>query len=334
MCRSMSILLLGSCFFLSTAHARADEIKRALFVLGIHMGGAEGVALEVVGDSPRERPGAIALIKRTVTDSINVADVLKLPTTGLKSLLADVDRTSFADMAKRLAELRLEMQANAAKNINPGAGAFYAMGVHQSGAERIALQASGFRRDDKPGTGALIERQLVRLADGTGTIMVTLKPVLEIQDKLGKGAGFTELADLLAKLRLKWQDELAGQPAFGAVAGGKAIFSTTGNLTINDPKDRIRKDMHSKVHVANLTAGQTVVIDLESGDGTAAQGFFDTWLRLEDPSGQVLADNDDGGTGLNSRMEFTVPNGGAYRLVVTSYRAGATGPYTLTVRQK
>ena len=338
MCRTLSALSVGLILLLSGSPAKADEIKRALFVLGIHMGGAEGVAVEFVGDATKDKPGAIALIKRTVKDSIDVADVLKLPTDGLKSLQADIDKTTFLDMATRLAKIRLEMQANAGKLINPGAGAFFIVGVDQSGGERIALAAAGFLRDQKPGTGALIGRQLTRLADATSTVKLSLKPVLDIQDNLGKGASFTDLADQQGKLRLAWQAELAAQPAFGAVAGGggggKALLSLANNLTANDPKDRIRKDMFAKVHTVTLDAGQVIIIDLESGDGSAKPGFFDTWLRLEDPAGKVLGDNDDGGNGLNSRMEFTVPANGTYRLVVTSYRAGATGAYTLTVRQK
>lgn len=336
MMRSSICLLVASFLFLSGQSARADEVKRALFVLGIHMGGAEGVAVEFIGDPPREKPGAIMLIRRTVTDSINVAAVLKLPTGGLKALLADVDKASFADMAKRLGDLRLELQKAADKSINPGAAAFFIMGVHQSGAERVALGARAFRREDKPGTSALIERQLVRMADGTGTIKVTLKPVLEIQDNLGKGASFADVSAQLERLRLKWQDELAAQPGFGAaVAGaGTVIFTQTGNLTNTDPKDTVRKEMFARIHTVALKAGQPVIIDLESGDGTAGKGFFDTWLRVEDPAGKNLAENDDGGTNLNSRLEFRPPQDGSYRLVVTSYRAGETGAYTLTVRQK
>src|SRR5580765_2511112 len=146
-------LLAGFILFLGGQTARADEIKRALFVLGIQMGGAEGVATEFVGDPTKDKPGAIALIKRNVKDSADIADVLKLPeTAALKTLLADVDKTTFADMTKRLGDLRLSVQATVAKMINPGAGAYFIMGVHQSGAERVAVGARGFDRRDKPGT--------------------------------------------------------------------------------------------------------------------------------------------------------------------------------------
>src|SRR5438876_4471787 len=162
MARYLTGLVVGILVCLSAPAVHADEIKRALFVLGIHMGGAEGVAVEFAGKPTKDHPGALALMKRNLGWSLDVADKLKLPTAGLKALLDDVekDKATFADMAKRLGEMRLEMQASAAKSINPGAAAFFIMGVHESGAEGVALGARDFRREDKPGTSALIARQL------------------------------------------------------------------------------------------------------------------------------------------------------------------------------
>src|SRR5262249_54634571 len=138
---------------------------------------------------------------------------------------------------------------------------------------------------------------------------------------------------------LKWQDELGAQPGFG-VAVGKVIFTTSGKLTSQDAKDRVRTNSFAKVHTITLRKGQTVVIDLESGDGdpNPKPGFFDTYLRLEDSTMKQLAENDDISRGTNanynSRIEFIVPSDGEYRMIVTSYAAGATGAYTLTVREK
>ncbi len=341
MIRSLLAVSLGLLLSLSATTARADEIKRALFVLGVHMEGAEGVAIEMTGEATKLKPGAIALMKRQLTNSIDVAEALKLPSAGLKALLADVDmdKVSFADMASRMGTMRLEMQAAAAKSINPGAAAFFIMGVHLSGGERVAIGAGAAPRADKPGTGALIERQLVRMADGAPGTGLTVKPVLDIQTKLGTGASFPDLASDLGKLRLAWQDELAKQPGFGAIAGdGKVLFSTSGTLATTDPKDKLRTSSYAKVHTVRLTGGQAVVIDLESGDGstTPKAGFFDTWLRVEDSTGKELAYNDDvvPGKNYNSRVEFTPTQDGDYRIVVTSYAPGATGAYSVTIRQK
>jgi hypothetical protein len=77
------------------------------------------------------------------------------------------------------------------------------------------------------------------------------------------------------------------------------------------------------------TAGQQISIQLSSG-------AFDTYLYLKDPNGTVIASNDDGGGGTNSRIPastglFTLPAGagGTYTIEVTSYYAAGGGAYTL-----
>jgi hypothetical protein len=74
-------------------------------------------------------------------------------------------------------------------------------------------------------------------------------------------------------------------------------------------------------------AGQQVAISLSSA-------AFDSYLILIGPGGTVLAQDDDGGTGANSRIPaapgvFTLASAGVYTIAVTSYSAGATGAYTV-----
>ena len=76
-----------------------------------------------------------------------------------------------------------------------------------------------------------------------------------------------------------------------------------------------------------MTRGKTYVIDM-----TSAQ--FDTFLRLEDEQGKVLAENDDiSEDNLNSRIVFTAPAAGSYRIVATAFEQRGTGAYTLTIRE-
>jgi serine/threonine protein kinase len=83
----------------------------------------------------------------------------------------------------------------------------------------------------------------------------------------------------------------------------------------------------NQVHAWKLVAGRTYVIDLESD-------AFDAFLRLEDPAGKLLAENDDiSPTNQNSRLVFTPKADGSYRIVATSFQEAGTGPYTLRVRE-
>jgi hypothetical protein len=83
----------------------------------------------------------------------------------------------------------------------------------------------------------------------------------------------------------------------------------------------------SKVHQHKLVAGCTYVIGLES---TA----FDTFLKLQDADGALIDENDDiSADNRNSRLIFTAPADGVYRIVATSFQQAGTGPYTLRIRE-
>jgi hypothetical protein len=76
-------------------------------------------------------------------------------------------------------------------------------------------------------------------------------------------------------------------------------------------------------------AGQQVALSLSSS-------AFDTYLLLIAPGGAVVAQDDDGGTGANSRIPavsgvFTLPVTGVYSIGVTSYSPGSTGAYSVSL---
>jgi hypothetical protein len=71
------------------------------------------------------------------------------------------------------------------------------------------------------------------------------------------------------------------------------------------------------------TSGQAVTITMNS---TA----FDTYLRLMNPSGTVVASDDDGNGGTNSRIAYTLAATGTFTVVATSYSPSSTGAYTVT----
>ncbi len=78
----------------------------------------------------------------------------------------------------------------------------------------------------------------------------------------------------------------------------------------------------------SFTLGQagSVEIDLVSSE-------FDTWLALRagaNVAGPLVASDDDGGQGTNSRIGTELP-AGTYTIEATSYATGVTGAFTLTV---
>jgi hypothetical protein len=59
---------------------------------------------------------------------------------------------------------------------------------------------------------------------------------------------------------------------------------------------------------------------------------FDAFLYLENDDGEVVAQNDDGGEGLNSRIIYQAPESGTHRVIATHAGKLRPGPFTFTVR--
>jgi hypothetical protein len=78
-----------------------------------------------------------------------------------------------------------------------------------------------------------------------------------------------------------------------------------------------------------LLAGKTYVIDMVSPD----QKALDPFLALSDAAGKKLAEDDDGGDGLNARIVYRAEQGGVFHIRATTFNGGS-GAFTLTVRER
>jgi hypothetical protein len=107
-----------------------------------------------------------------------------------------------------------------------------------------------------------------------------------------------------------------GQSVQGSLAPGDRAFLRGGGA-------RIGRNYLRDGYVLSAPAGMSLTIDLASD--------FDGYLFLLEPSGNVLAQNDDHGSTNRSRIEATLRHSGPHRIVVTSFAAETRGNYTLTV---
>jgi hypothetical protein len=105
-----------------------------------------------------------------------------------------------------------------------------------------------------------------------------------------------------------------------------ATTATYSSVSVNgsvqgDIQDTNDQDWHR----ISLTAGQSYIFDVDGG------GLSDPTLALRNSVGTQLSFNDDGGPGLDSRIEFTAASSGTYYLDVGGYGSN-TGSYTLSTR--
>jgi CHAT domain-containing protein/tetratricopeptide (TPR) repeat protein len=102
------------------------------------------------------------------------------------------------------------------------------------------------------------------------------------------------------------------------------LLNVAGELTRADPLDPVLKKGFHKVYRVKLAAGAYYQIDLASKD-------FDAYLRLEDSNGKQVAEDDDSGGEQNARLVYGADRADSFRVIVTSYDAGKTGRFLLTV---
>lgn len=96
-------------------------------------------------------------------------------------------------------------------------------------------------------------------------------------------------------------------------------------LTNGDLKDKVRMQCFCKTYTFKMTQGKNYQLDMKSTE-------FDSYLRLEDPQGTQVAQDDDGGGFPNARMIYRALKTGDYTIICTTYSGGSTGKFTLIVK--
>ncbi|MBI4909491.1 MAG: pre-peptidase C-terminal domain-containing protein [Acidobacteria bacterium] len=107
--------------------------------------------------------------------------------------------------------------------------------------------------------------------------------------------------------------------------------TVTGSLSSAACNSQRRPGRYARQYTFNGNAGQEVSITMSSSQ-------FDTYLYLIGPSGAVVASDDDGGTGTDSRIPLDtgtipLPSAGTYVVEATSFAVGVTGTFSLIVRE-
>jgi WD40 repeat protein len=105
---------------------------------------------------------------------------------------------------------------------------------------------------------------------------------------------------------------------------GKAELDEQDVLTSKSPLDTVRK-LPCKEYLRTLQAGKVYEINMRSTQ-------LDSYLRLEDPEGREVARDDDGGGGLNARINYLCYKTGTYKIIATVFRS-ATGKYQVAAHE-
>jgi Bacterial pre-peptidase C-terminal domain len=174
----------------------------------------------------------------------------------------------------------------------------------------------------------------------------SIDPLLFLQDKTGKvlavdddGGGFPNARIIFPCVK---DDTYKLFAAALTGEGGYTLTIKEVGLTGQEAKvhevgagglkieGKLNKDVRSIIYQVKMEADKNYVIDMISPD----QKALDPFLKLLDSSGKQLAEDDDGGEGLNARITFRAPAAGTYRIIATSFGNIGNGDFTLEVRQQ
>ncbi|MGA0613490.1 M10 family metallopeptidase [Paracoccus sp. KR1-242] len=108
----------------------------------------------------------------------------------------------------------------------------------------------------------------------------------------------------------------------------RANTTTTHTMSVGDTfngsigrggdADWVRVNLQPGVYVVTL-------------NGNGANSLSDPYLRIHSANGAVIASNDDGGSGLNSRAVVTIAQAGTYYLDAAAYSWSDSGGYSLRI---
>ena len=115
----------------------------------------------------------------------------------------------------------------------------------------------------------------------------------------------------------------AGQASAQPRVSGERPFAAEGRLDASDPQDSDER-RHDE-HRVRLEAGTRYRISVNSED-------FDPMVEIRGAGGgDALAQDDDGGDGLNSRLAFTPEASGIYLVRVLGFSTTSEGGYALRI---
>lgn len=112
--------------------------------------------------------------------------------------------------------------------------------------------------------------------------------------------------------------------ASGVVSGAPSVGELTVGVNVARVLGEEFRGWTMDTWVMQLDEAQWVRIELSSGD-------FDPYLVVETPIGELVVDDDSGGS-LNASLELPTSVPGTVRIIVTSYSGSDTGEYQLSVR--
>jgi len=199
------------------------------------------------------------------------------------------------------------------------------LGVSDEARQRMG--AASYQTEDVEEARAACFPVLEAFLAGNYEIFDLDRQCLRWMDRLGAAHEVTERPDVSSYRALQQQaieERRANAPPlpedFAPTADARTL---EGDLTDADPT--VRDGSHYDDYPIDLREGWSVTLDMISSQ-------FDCYIWLLDPEGRSLAQDDDGGEGLNSHLTYPIDYDGRYIIRANSFSSRDRGHYEVRVQ--
>ena len=221
--------------------APMDQVRRDVFEIGYQLGKAcYGAAYD--GYWPNQYPGVLDWARYELANAAQVAYQHAAPgplgdayTELYRLVYEEIEALSFSQIDARVNSVTQQFQQAFSATVSPVASGLLAIGVWVGGAECVARLHVSARREDRPGAGDLVMRNLGWLQGEVGNPVYGLSaaPVAALMGRVVGGIPFETIMQDVGPLHGTWERELQAAPPFGqariGVMGGAEAEAEEGS---------------------------------------------------------------------------------------------------------
>jgi hypothetical protein len=198
--------------------AGADAVKENIYVLGIHIGNADGVLFGLTNSYDQRKeahPAAATLIRRQLRWTSEVAGRLGLGTEDIDRLEKRLDGLTFAQMRSSVAVIVTRLRTDVGKKYNAKAGPIFSLGVQITAVQGVLRLIENVRSEERERWRSTLV-SAAESADSNVRSNSLEVPQGVIADLVRKARSdpFSDVAGAADKAATDWQKEFGSAPAW------------------------------------------------------------------------------------------------------------------------
>ena len=193
----------------------ADEMRVNVYNLGYSLGRPCSQGLRD-NDMLAVNSRIMQNVRSYLNDAIRLAQQLEIDSAGIDLFKQNCEQYTRSQYMTQGRILMDNLQQICNTNFGEEGAVIFTMGIWMGGAECTAAFGAGFDRSQRPGTYALIQRNVGWMRDNAPRISLDTRQINRLFDNMNRdpGVSFSSARSSLRRIREDWITELRQQPSF------------------------------------------------------------------------------------------------------------------------